>query len=151
DASFQAILLKRVPTILQARRKDHLGAHRPICVASRSARPARSSPCVAVAGLRGACQKQGRDPALPTQGRAHADMSTSTPAISVLMPVYNAGRFLAPALDSILAQTFSDFELIAIDGGSTDGSATVLAEFAARDARMIVVEDRNSGLVASLN
>ena len=45
-------------------------------------------------------------------------MTNSTPAISVLMPVYNAGRFLVPALDSILAQTFSDFELIVLDGGS---------------------------------
>jgi hypothetical protein len=79
-------------------------------------------------------------------------MSTATiPAISVLMPVYNAGRFLPAALDSILAQTFADFELIAIDDGSRDGSADVLAEFAARDPRIRVVGQENRGIVATLN
>jgi len=73
------------------------------------------------------------------------------PAISVLMPVYNAGRFLAPAVDSILAQTFSDFELIALDGGSDDGGVALLHAVAARDARVIVVEDQRSGLIESLN
>jgi GT2 family glycosyltransferase len=78
-------------------------------------------------------------------------MTTSTPAISVLMPVYNGGRFLAAAVDSILAQTFSDFELIALDGGSRDGSVELLRAIAARDARVIVVEDEQSSLVDSLN
>ena len=82
---------------------------------------------------------------------AQADMVTSTPAITVLMPVHDAGRFLGPALDSILAQTFSDFELIAIDDGSRDGSAEVLARFAARDARIRVFTQENRGLVATLN
>jgi hypothetical protein len=78
-------------------------------------------------------------------------MSRSTPAISVLMPVYNAGRFLAPALESVLAQTFPDFELIAIDDGSSDGSAEVLAEFAARDRRLRVFTQKNQGIVTTLN
>jgi GT2 family glycosyltransferase len=78
-------------------------------------------------------------------------MITSTPAISVLMPVYDAGRFLAPAIDSILAQTFSDFELIAIDDGSRDGSGEVLAQFAARDSRIRVFAQDNQGIVATLN
>src|SRR5262245_47416384 len=95
--------------------------------------------------------KSGPQSGIRTQGRAHADMSTSTPAVSVLMPVYNAGRFLAPALDSILAQTFADFELIAIDDGSSDGSGKVLAEFAARDRRVCVLTQENCGIVATLN
>jgi GT2 family glycosyltransferase len=78
-------------------------------------------------------------------------MTTSTPEISVLMPVYNAGRFLAPALESILGQTFSDFELIAIDDGSRDGSAETLARFAARDGRIRVFRQENRGIVATLN
>jgi glycosyltransferase involved in cell wall biosynthesis len=78
-------------------------------------------------------------------------MITSTPAVSVLMPVYDAGRFLAPAVESILAQTFSDFELIAIDDGSRDGSGEVLAEFAARDSRIRVFTQENRGIVATLN
>jgi hypothetical protein len=85
------------------------------------------------------------------EGGQHAEMNTSTPAISVLMPVYDAGRFLAPALDSILAQTFADFELIAIDDGSRDGSSEVLAQFAARDDRIRVFAQENQGIVATLN
>jgi glycosyltransferase involved in cell wall biosynthesis len=84
-------------------------------------------------------------------GEQHADMSTPTPAISVLMPVHNAGCFLAPAIESVLAQTFSDFELIVVVDGATDGSNTVLREIAARDARAIVVEGEHAGLVAALN
>jgi hypothetical protein len=78
-------------------------------------------------------------------------MTTSTPAISVLMPVYNAGQFLAPALESVLAQTFADFEVIAIDDGSRDDSGKVLAEFAARDPRVRVFVQENQGIVATLN
>ncbi len=48
------------------------------------------------------------------------------PAVSVLLPVYNGGRYLRAAVDSVLAQTFTDFELLAIDDGSTDASAAVL-------------------------
>ena len=78
-------------------------------------------------------------------------MSMSTPAISVLMPVCNAGRFLASALESVLTQTFSDFELIAIDDGSRDESGKVLAEYAARDPRIRVFGQDNQGIVATLN
>jgi glycosyltransferase involved in cell wall biosynthesis len=78
-------------------------------------------------------------------------MITSTPAISVLMPVCNAGRFLAPAVESVLAQTFSDFELIAIDDGSSDESGKVLANFAARDPRIRLFSHGNQGIVATLN
>ncbi len=85
------------------------------------------------------------------RAEAASALVTSSPAISVLMPVHNAGRFLAPALDSVVAQTFSDFELIAIDDGSSDGSGTVLAEFAARDPRIRVFSQENQGIVATLN
>lgn len=67
------------------------------------------------------------------------------------MPIRDAGCFLAPAIESVLAQTFFDFELIALDGGSRDGSVDLLRGFASRDARVIVVTDENSGLVDSLN
>jgi glycosyltransferase involved in cell wall biosynthesis len=78
-------------------------------------------------------------------------MTTSTPAISVLVPVRDAGRFLGPALDSILAQTFADFEMIVIDDGSRDDSGKVLAAFAARDPRIRVYTQENQGIVATLN
>jgi hypothetical protein len=76
---------------------------------------------------------------------------TLVPRISVLMPVFNGGRFLGPAVRSILEQTFSDFELIAIDDGSTDQSALLLADFARSDRRIRLITQANAGIVASLN
>lgn len=78
-------------------------------------------------------------------------MTAPTPLISVVMPVWNAGAYLAPAIDSILGQSFGDFELIAVDDGSTDGSAAVLAAAAARDARVRVIAQENAGVAAALN
>ncbi|MDC8753601.1 glycosyltransferase [Erythrobacter sp. sf7] len=74
-----------------------------------------------------------------------------SPLVSVVMPVYNAGRFLGAALDSILAQTFIDFELIAVDDGSTDGSSDILAEAAGRDPRVVVRRQQNGGVTKALN
>jgi glycosyltransferase involved in cell wall biosynthesis len=70
--------------------------------------------------------------------------------ITVLLPVFNGGPYLRPAMESVLAQTFSDFELLVVDDGSTDGSLEVARTF--RDPRVRVVENgRNLGLTASLN
>ena len=73
------------------------------------------------------------------------------PAISVIMPVYNTERFVAQTTETVLAQTFGDFEFIVIDDGSTDGSLKVLESFAKRDPRVRVVSRPNRGLVATLN
>lgn len=68
------------------------------------------------------------------------------PRVSVVMPVYNGGRYLRECLDSLLAQTFADFEVVAVDDGSTDDSTEVLSEYAARDARVrLVRHDVNRG------
>lgn len=66
-------------------------------------------------------------------------MTTPGPKISVGMPVYNAGRYLAPAIESILCQSFSDLELVISDNVSTDGSYEVCREYAARDPRIRLV------------
>jgi len=71
--------------------------------------------------------------------------------VSVLMPVYNAERYLVDATESILNQTFEEFEFIIIDDGSTDGSLSILHEFAARDSRIRLVSRPNRGLVQTLN
>jgi hypothetical protein len=71
--------------------------------------------------------------------------------VSVLIPVYNVERFLRQCLDSVLGQTLADIEVIAVDDGSTDGSAAILAEYAARDPRLRVVSKANSGYGDSLN
>ena len=74
-----------------------------------------------------------------------------SPAISVVLPVYNAEVYVREAVESILAQSFTDFELIIINDGSTDGSGAILRELAARDARIVLVERPNDGLVSALN
>jgi glycosyltransferase involved in cell wall biosynthesis len=74
-----------------------------------------------------------------------------TPAASVLLPVFNAGRYLAPAIESVLNQRFRDFELLLLNDGSTDGSAEVLEAFAARDERCRLHGWPNRGLIATLN
>lgn len=73
-----------------------------------------------------------------------------TPAVSVLLPTHNGGPFLRAAIDSILAQSFRDFELIVIDDGSTDGSGAIVESY--RDERVSLVRHQtNRGLAASLN
>ena len=71
--------------------------------------------------------------------------------VSVILPVYNAKNYLSESINSILIQTFTDFELIVIDDGSTDGSTALLQEFAARDSRIRLVCRHNKGLVETLN
>lgn len=73
-----------------------------------------------------------------------------SPAISVILPVYNAASFLKDAIDSILSQSFSDFELLIYDDGSTDASRSIINSY--QDARIIRhYSDKNQGLIAVLN
>jgi glycosyltransferase involved in cell wall biosynthesis len=78
-------------------------------------------------------------------------MTTETPLISVCMPVFNAERYVREAVESILSQTLGDFELLALDDGSTDGSLRILQRHAARDPRIRLISRPNKGLVTSLN
>ena len=74
------------------------------------------------------------------------------PRVTVLMAVHNGERYLREAVDSILTQSFSDFEFLIIDDGSTDGSAGILSDYSSRDKRLRVVKNAdNIGLAASLN
>lgn len=73
------------------------------------------------------------------------------PVISVVLPVYNGEKHLPEAIDSILAQTFTDFEFIIIDDGSTDGSLTLLKQYQQRDARIRLVARENRNLATTLN
>ncbi len=73
------------------------------------------------------------------------------PAISVIMPVYNSDKFLRDAIDSVLQQTFTDFELILIDDGSKDGSGAICDDYADRDKRVRVVHQENAGICAARN
>jgi len=75
----------------------------------------------------------------------------ATPAISVAMSVYNGERFLAAAIESVLAQSVSDFEFLILDDGSTDATAAILRSYERLDARVRPIIRENRGLVASLN
>lgn len=70
---------------------------------------------------------------------------------SVIMPLYDAQKFLQQAIESILNQTHTDFELLIINDGSTDSSLEIIHHYAARDARIRVVSRENKGLIYSLN
>jgi glycosyltransferase involved in cell wall biosynthesis len=78
-------------------------------------------------------------------------LSDKTPTISVLLPVYNAERYLSAAVESVLNQTFDDFELLAFDDGSSDRSLSILREFAAKDSRVRVLSRENRGYLVALN
>lgn len=73
------------------------------------------------------------------------------PPISVVLPVFNAERFVGQSLDSISTQTFLDFEAIVIDDGSTDRSLEFIRSRVGSDARFRIVSRPNMGLVATLN
>lgn len=71
--------------------------------------------------------------------------------ISVIIPVYNMGRFVAECLESVLGQTLREIEVICVDDGSTDDSPTILADFARRDNRVHVITQKNQGVFAARN
>lgn len=73
------------------------------------------------------------------------------PLISVLMPAYNAEHFISEAIESILEQTFSDFELIVIDDGSKDDTLAKIQQYANKDSRVRVISQENIGFVPTLN
>ena len=71
--------------------------------------------------------------------------STSEIKVSVIIPVYNQSPYLAECLDSVLAQTLREIEVVCVDDGSTDGSEKMLDEYAARDSRVKVIHQANAG------
>ena len=77
--------------------------------------------------------------------------SSLIPRVSVLMPVFNTQRYVDSAVRSILQQDHTDFELVILDDGSTDGSGAVLQKLAAFDARIRLVQRPNKGLIATRN
>ncbi|EHQ27362.1 glycosyltransferase family 2 protein [Mucilaginibacter paludis] len=76
-------------------------------------------------------------------------METSNPQITVLMPAYNAADYIAPAIQSVLDQTFIDFELLIINDGSTDDTLAVINTF--DDQRIVVITQPNGGVACALN
>ena len=71
--------------------------------------------------------------------------------ISVIVPVYNVEKYLSECLNSILAQTFNDFEVICVNDGSTDRSSEILLQYAKKDKRIKVITQKNQGLSMARN
>ncbi len=73
------------------------------------------------------------------------------PVVSVIIPVYKVEKYLRRCLDSLIAQTFTDWQAICIDDGSPDRSPAILDEYAARDARIRVIHRENAGVSSARN
>ncbi|UCZ56946.1 glycosyltransferase [Desulfurispirillum indicum] len=79
-------------------------------------------------------------------------MGTESPLVSIVMPVYNALPWLSEAIESMLSQSYDNFEFIIVDDGSSDGSREVLEQYAAKDQRIrLVFHDENKGVPTALN
>ena len=74
-----------------------------------------------------------------------------TPRVSVVIPVYNAEKYLRGCMDSVLGQTLRELEVICVDDGSTDGSAAILEEYVEKDSRVRVLRQENAGAGAARN
>lgn len=78
-------------------------------------------------------------------------MKTVNPSISIIVPVYKVEKYLERCLDSIISQTFTDWECILIDDGSPDNSGKICDEYAKKDERFIVIHQENAGVSAARN
>lgn len=78
-------------------------------------------------------------------------MNNSEIKVSVIMPVYNAGEYLRPALDSVVDQTLKEIEIICVDDGSTDNSLEILKEYQKGDERIRIVTETNAGPALARN
>lgn len=78
-------------------------------------------------------------------------MSTVSPKVSVLVPVFNVELFLEECLESVINQTLKDIEIICINDGSTDNSLEIINRYAKKDARIVVIDKKNSGYGDSMN
>ena len=76
---------------------------------------------------------------------------TDRPSYSIIMAAYNASATIADAIDSVLAQTQTDWQLVAVDDGSTDDTADVVAAYAAADSRIVLVRQSNAGTACARN
>ena len=74
-------------------------------------------------------------------------MPCEKPTVSIIVPVYNVEKYLPACIDSILAQTFRDFELILVDDGSPDGSQAILEQYAQKDSRVRAFRKENGGVL----
>lgn len=105
-------------------------------------------------------EKKGKNQISQQQARANAARASAkispapegpAPAISVLVPICNSEQYLEQALDSLIAQTFGNFEALCINDGSTDGSLDIIKRYMEKDQRFRLIDKDNSGYGASMN
>ena len=98
-----------------------------------------------------------RDGAIENELLESADVQSDAvptsegPTLSILVPIYNVGRYLRECLDSLEHQDYTDYEAILLNDGSTDDSGAIAHEYADRDPRFRVIDKPNSGYGATLN
>ena len=73
------------------------------------------------------------------------------PKVSIIVPTYNVEKYLAECMETIIAQTLKDIEIICVDDGSTDNSGTILDSYAAKDNRIKVIHKENGGYGKAMN
>lgn len=78
-------------------------------------------------------------------------MNSSYPLISVIIPAYNAERYIAETLDSVLSQTYKNIEVLVVDDGSQDRTAAIIRSFSQRDRRVTLLQQANAGVAAARN
>ncbi|MDO4649225.1 MAG: glycosyltransferase, partial [Eubacteriales bacterium] len=88
---------------------------------------------------------------LQEAGKAQREHREDNPLVSVIVPVYNVERYLSECLDSVLKQTYKNYEVVCVNDGSTDGSVKILEEYASKDARIRILSQENGGLSAARN
>lgn len=76
---------------------------------------------------------------------------TETPKVAVVVPVYNVERYLKECLDSLLAQTYKNFTIFAVDDGSIDSSGRILDEYGSKDPRFVIIHKKNGGVSSARN
>lgn len=77
--------------------------------------------------------------------------NNSKPTVSIIVPAYNAEKYICMLIDSILAQTFKDFELLLVDDGSIDSTPQILDQYAEKDSRIKVLHKKNGGVSSARN
>ena len=88
---------------------------------------------------------------IPRLSAGAIDVGSTAGLVSVVLPVYNGERYLREALDSVLAQTYRNWELILVDDGSFDQTPEIAREYEERDSRIRVISQENQKLPRALN
>jgi len=78
-------------------------------------------------------------------------MNSQPPSLSIIVPIYNVARYLKQCIDSILGQTYTDFELLLVDDGSTDGSSDIVKDYSVTDSRVKAIHKLNGGYGSVIN